>query len=805
MEEIITPSEIKETLEPLVEALSQLVLSTVTGQLVDVQQHCVNMANSTNDIVQIAKKVALQSEDEALIVEITDAINDIAGNINVFVTSFTKVITNKEDVDAAKSFADSAKILGDAINTLVIITDETSQRRMITLVRNAINAMKNLEKTLGKYPQMGAVNGASRESTLMNNKLVEVSGRASVSTSNSQKRSLLDEGSERVRALNPKVVAVAKSIVESPHNQTIRNEFRDLANKLSEGYSLIIKAVKLEADGHMEGLWDTLDYLTKLLDNAKNLQKWASELLDGCLKDDKVKIQVSGPKTSGFTNDIADQAQFAYDNEKDPVRKEFMRGGLEDLKHYGDLLQSAGKNTLKDGASNKNKQDASTGYTGLMNAVERLVLGSRKQAFDEYPIHIATEALNSAADALIKAAEDGDIKGLLEAAKRLVDIAKKAHQDLVRKANRTEDPNEKAAILKAAEELKDSSMGVITAAKSVANDPSKDNVNKLKSAKRKLEDAISRARQLEATPPGFTPMPVYAAEEEVKVEAVKPREWTDLDFMPDPNDPPLVKASKEQARAALEILREAEMAAKDDPDLLAKVRKEGDDLKKWARNLVEASYKAAENPDDPNAQAALQNAQKMLNDAVGRVTNLTRGKNADLDEALRLLQQSTQDEEEEMGGELMKLIREFQDEAMKVKKEIQSNYGKDAPSSDTQALITNAKDTQASAKKLAGLLRSMHKLLGDDPQFRDNILNCSHIINDKGLQLKILAAVKASEGGDSGGQVSSAALGLETQVDHVLEQVRNLALRSRVKNTERITRIMKRIAAAVRRGRNQGY
>jgi len=85
--------------------------------------------------------------------------------------------------------------------------------------------------------------------------------------------------------------------------------------------------------------------------------------------------------------------------------------------------------------------------------------------------------------------------------------------------------------------------------------------------------------------------------------------------------------------------------------------------------------------------------------------------------------------------------------------------------------------------------------------FIDKLGNSSKVICDNALKMKILAAVKAASGDDNTGQLKSAAIGLKTQIQDVVNSVKALSLRHRVKQTEKQVSALKLIAAAVRKAR----
>lgn len=120
---------------PLVDSLSLLVLECVGGSLKDVTTHCVSLASNTQALVDQAQKVAMSTDDTEVVNEIINSINIIADQIGSLVESFQALITNRTDPTLVKNFSHTAQNVADAISSLVNATDETSQKRLIGLVR----------------------------------------------------------------------------------------------------------------------------------------------------------------------------------------------------------------------------------------------------------------------------------------------------------------------------------------------------------------------------------------------------------------------------------------------------------------------------------------------------------------------------------------------------------------------------------------------------------------------------------------------------------------------------------------------
>lgn len=140
-----TMTSLQSIVSPLVDSLSLLVLECVGGSLKDVTTHCMNLASNTQALVDQAQKVAMSTDDPEVVNEIINSINIIADHIGHLVESFTTLVGNRTDPSLVKAFSAAAQNVADSINNLVNVTDETSQKRLIGLVRY-VNLLEPLQR-----------------------------------------------------------------------------------------------------------------------------------------------------------------------------------------------------------------------------------------------------------------------------------------------------------------------------------------------------------------------------------------------------------------------------------------------------------------------------------------------------------------------------------------------------------------------------------------------------------------------------------------------------------------------------------
>jgi len=783
-----TSENINRVIEPLVDALSQLVLETFGGSIADVMPHCVKLANATSELVDVAQQVAISAEDEQIVVEITDIINHIASQIDNLVNNFTNFVQDRTNSNLAKAFAQSAKEVGEAINALVLATDETSQKRMTALVRKAVETTKNLEDDIASGNRSKIFN-TSRECHDMNQTLVEVSRRAAWATSHEQKRRLLNAGADGVSRTIPQLLDTAKLLADAPNDAVLIDQFNSFIVNLRDAYKQIIEAIKIDTGSHFDRLANIVEIAVALVESAKKLQATSSNLVKAInTQASKETIMKAAQEAKVATDEFLKYANLAAENINDLVRREVIKKAIADLKKAAEDLQKAAEAAIRGDANAK--QMAARAYADLLNAAQRVVFGTKPQASQEYPIHLDTEALESVLQQLLDAAERKDINEMIKKANDLSEIAKKLQETLQQKAQQTSDPEERKKILAVVDELRKAVADVLAAAKEYAKNPTPENLKKLKEAQKKLLEVIQKARSFETTPAGFEQRQVVGP----SISTINP-----FELEPSPNDHPLVAAAKEQARAALDVIREAEKYAENDPELQKKIQQAADEVRNWVLKVLEAARRVAANPNDLAAQAALSDAQKGLAAAIQALVNLAKGKTKkEVDEALRSLNEATKDDPKASAA-TSKNAAEFLKRAETLLKDIMAIWG-EGVKTDVKTGVMKARELAAKVNDLAKLLEEIVPTVTAE-KFKKTLLNGARIIRDNGLKLKILAAVKAAGGEDDAGQVAAAARGLAVQIKQIMNDVSALSLQYRVQQTEKQAMILKKIAEAVRKGR----
>lgn len=609
-----------------------------------------------------------------------------------------------------------------------------------------------------------------------------------------QKKTLLRDAGGEIRSASPNLVECLKHVLDEPGSMHWNNTHDTLSARIGGAYKKVIEAMKMEEASEFEKLRLILNAISHMIQAGSQLQTSAGNLVKA------FSTNAPAAERLAFGNEVgrsaAEMMKYATDIRNaitDPVVQAVVDGATRELaKNAAALQRLAAIETL----TAQQKGEAAAAYEELLNAAQRLVTSTRTNAMKDYPVHMSTEALNALLRGILDSAEAGDSDAMMKYAVRAAAMAQELCANLEQMAAKTEDPKERAALLDAAARIKLGVAQVITAAKGVLekpNDPAA--LERLRQAIGEIQAAIELARILETTPAGFAPL----------VVAKKPTNLNNANFSfnafdlePQPGDDELIRASKEQAQAALDIIREAERYLGQNPSNDASIESANQAVREWAQRVVAAARAASANPDDPAAQAEMARCQNELAKAIATLLGLTgKGNNKAVADAMKGLQDAVghDDSKDEKDSGDAKLAGEFYTIAAQIIKTVNENF-----KGDVKADVTTSREIALLSAKANKCLAAIANTIKNQ-QFRDQLINSGKIITDNSLKLKIVCAVKVSGGNDETGQTASAANGLKTQVEDIVSQVRAGSLRHRLQATTKQISALRLIAEAVRKAR----
>jgi hypothetical protein len=613
-----------------------------------------------------------------------------------------------------------------------------------------------------------------------------------------QKKTLLRDAAGDLRVAAPNLVECLKHVFDEPQSMHWSNQHDNLSGRIGTAYKKVIEAMKMEEASEFEKLRIILNAISHMIEAGSALQTNAGHLIKSFSTDAPVGERVGlGNLTLQNASEMVKHATDIRNAITDPIIQTVVDGAIASVnKNAAKLQKLSAVATL----TPQQKGEAAAAYQELINAAQRLVTSTRTNAMKDYPVHMSTEALNALLQGILDSAENGDTNAMMGYAARAAQMAKDLCAQLEDLASKTKDPKERQALLDASQKIKLGVLEVISAAKNFLenpNDPAA--LDRLRKAIGEIQAAIELARILETTPAGFVPLVVEKPKATNDLKAAANFSFNAFDFEPQPGDDELIRAAKEQALAALDIIREAERYLGQNPENDEKIRQANNAVRDWAQRVVAAARAASANPDDPAAQAEMARCQNELAKAIAVLLGLTgKGNNSAVAEAMKGLQDAIggpDDGAKEKDTGDAALASEFYIIAAQIIKTINDNF-----KGDVKADVGTSREIallSAKANKcLQGLAASVK-----NQQFKDQLLNAGRIITDNSLKLKILAAVKVSGGNDDTGQVASAAQGLKTQVEQIVSQVRAGSLRHRLQATAKQIAALRLIAEAVRKAR----
>jgi len=281
-------AELAADVEILIENISCLLLDVVTSQFSNMELYCKKIAEFTNRVVAKTRDNAIASNDQEFLDECTEAIKEIAATINRLVESLAAVLSRPKDPAPQTEFAAASKSVGDAINKLVILSDETYQERILKAVEDAKVTAKRLKDSA--YHSIDEMILAVKDNGARCLYLCKISNKAAAETVDAEKKKMLISGAESLRKLSPELLLAAKKVLERPSDVQAKENLERKTQDINLVFDKIATAAKIVP---------TLTRrLQSVLDHIRNLIRLGDELK-----------KVSGTLTTAITSGAAKATQ----------------------------------------------------------------------------------------------------------------------------------------------------------------------------------------------------------------------------------------------------------------------------------------------------------------------------------------------------------------------------------------------------------------------------------------------------------------------------------------------------------------
>jgi len=742
-------STLSENARLLIEAISNLVISTITGDPREVGVHARSLGEYTIKVVEHAKQIAQEAKDANVTKQIVKCNNEITQQIEKLVGNVVNLMSNFQDPGFKKSFATNARDTGFAINDLIKTADSAVCLILIHSVRTAIQYQQELQKVINlsenEFTTMAKSCGQFGSSVL---------ARGAEATRNcaaSNKASLITHS---VNELRPALVIYIKQAKECHLGQIPANnpDLMEHYNNLARVYNDIIQAAEIPAD-YSDQIRNAFSEFNRLLDLARAAHKAAGSLLDAVMNGaspaefDRLINEV---ETS--TLGLLEQAERALAQESDPIRREQICQAISSTKaNLADLINTA-RAAQADPSNQELKKQVANKKQSLDRNIDRLVALTSK-GMEEQKLAHTMDYLGQVTNQLMNNAASMTPEQLREYATRIHDITDRVAKDAKAVAMKTENPDQRTKILNAVGDLRKAEDRFVGDIHSLAEKPGDaeriQRMNNTHSLFRNQLDKVRYATGLAQEPP-----------QQVRAAAIQSSGSNDL-----------VAAAQEQANLAGQVIRDAQMLMNqmNDPNKKEQLRRAIEQLQLAQTNLLKAAQVAAADPDNLDKQIALDEAQRVLADGIKNVINLTSTAAGELQQ---MLDQITAEDESEVssvfsqGNQLTAEIERFM---------------QNLSSMDPKDVAMKAKELAALANQLAAMVRNVANDT-KDPKTKQDLIDFSKFMRDNGTQLKMIAAVKVACGGDDG-QISSAAKGLCTTVSETLSVLRVSELKRRRERT----------------------
>lgn len=758
-----------DAISPLVDSLSSLILTAVSGDIRVMKEVIPQIASYTEAVVLAARDIAVASHDVQVQLDMSGSINNVANAINQLVTAFTSYLSNKTDTNLQKGFATATKDVGDAINSLVAAADVSSLAFLFASIQETKASSNDL--LAQSQEQSSMVHAARRLGAVLLTLLDDLDVAAKLCF-DGHKGSQLLSFDPRLKSTVTNFIRAAGPL-PSATNPTFKAAYDTVIRDLDE----LLAVARTPAD-YSQGFRDAFDSaLARLSDLAAALSKFSRQLAD-LLSDpnhkhaDFVDIASKTAKTAKAFLEMAARQLLEI---TDPGRRRMVEGLMKDIQQLStDIVKTAQQ--LQADPTN---QALRAKLNQLNNVLEEklqnlLLLTSPEGENAMQKFNLTSRYLDGLVAEMSANLENLTPEELLAYADAIQQLTLTAANDAKAAAAAAEDPKDRDRILGTLPNLVTTCKTLVGTTHTLAATPRDAELRKRwaqdKDAFRDALYDVRVAACLELPrPPKSIPAPPPP--------------------VPRDTDHELVRAATEQAAAALALAARAREFASSitDPSRKAGILAGAARLEDLGNRLIERARYAAEHPNDAQAQADLDALQRELAEAIRAIVELTAGKGSSLASLLQDMELSAGGSQDDtlIFGSVDDLLREIDSFVANLAR------GTLPP----HELVAQAR---LLAQKAADLAKALMTLAArtEDKTLQNQLKQAATILRDKGVQIKMLAAVEVAGGSTGTGQVANSVQGLRTEVGETARILRVSALRRRVHRTNKQTEYLRRLLGA---------
>lgn len=738
---------LSDNVSNLIDAVSNLVLCTITGEMGDIKNHCTSLAEYTQKVVLQAKNVAIASRNKETTIEITNCTNGITSTIEKLIEVFIGLVQNFKDTEAKKRFAEGAKEVGLAINELIIAADTAASRKVVEACENSITTQKTFLQTVNNSPE--DLIEAARD--YGQNVLTVISSVFSASkySADSSKSSLLSHSVDQIKPAMSELVKAAQAVNQDFYDADKKNELATAYKSAHRIISDIIEAAQIIPD-FSESINAAFDQFNKMLDLANAVKTATDSLFKGVLQGISAEDFAAQAKYAlQTTMDLIQQAMKALENEKDPVRREQIERAIAETKAAISNFIKSSQAVLNDPDNKELKAQLVADKRHLDSSVKKLV-ALTSNGMEEEKLFYTAEDLRNLTDEFIEQAAQLGSEDLLYYADKISSLTERVVKDARAVAMKSNDAGQRQKIFDAISNLRKAGDRYTGDIRNLARNPGD-------------PELLGRVHHTHDMFKVQIHKTLVASGIEKEME--KPRFIVDSS-----SDSDLVKAAKEQAKLALKMVEDAELMAQQitDPAKKQELLNAIALLRKYADDVIHFAQIAAADPDNLDKQIQLDEAQRLLADGMKNVIFLT---SSVADELRNLMNAIVH--EDDGSNNVFALADSLIAEISKFVDNIEHSSPKD--------VVLQAKELTNLTNQLAALIRKYAEQT-PDAKIKDQLIQLSRFMRDRATQVKMIAAVKVASGGDAG-QVSSAAVGLRSTLKESVSLLTTSELKRRREKT----------------------
>lgn len=313
-------TDIGAFVEPLVDSVSQLVMSSIQGNMDDVIPCCTQISMFTIKLIHLGKDAADSVDDRDHALRIVDSIERITAKIETLVTSFERLCETRGN-DEKIAFGEAAKDIGEAIDQLVVNTDKSGEVQMGAVGKQAIESAERLVAAAKGSDRQELVD-AARLHADTTQRVHSTTGLVADGMSDPARKRLLQDLAGRIKSEGPTIVVAAQGAFGKGGSSALTSSSQQYITSVRRAMEAAVKPPRDESG--WSKVSSVVDYVKKLVEMARKMQEAADRLYEASQKGDPEDFIAAAKEAAKTALQLVKAAEDVAEKHPDPLMRQMI-------------------------------------------------------------------------------------------------------------------------------------------------------------------------------------------------------------------------------------------------------------------------------------------------------------------------------------------------------------------------------------------------------------------------------------------------------------------------------------------------